>query len=228
MSPEFPRAPARAASAIEPSVRWAEADALARPAMACMVAARFVPVSASGTGKTLILLRYCRSRMTARPPARKAWYSLIPSRYLIFMAWAPFTTSYHKGGGGPHAPPFRGSQLLDKDVPEIDRRGAVMVLEADVAFRGEIPDLAPRLGLPVENGLAVQLDLEPFPLERDLVVVPFARGLGRIDLGRLGVVGGSGRVDARARVVDLDLERVIDVVVAHRDRGHADEDPRVR
>ncbi len=57
---------------MEPSVAVAEGWARARSAMARMVEARLVPVSESGTGKTLILLRYAWSRMTARPPARKA------------------------------------------------------------------------------------------------------------------------------------------------------------
>jgi hypothetical protein len=55
--PELPRAPPRAALAMDLSVVLIERWAWAPSAMARIVVARLVPVSASGTGKTLILLR---------------------------------------------------------------------------------------------------------------------------------------------------------------------------
>src|SRR4030066_1016391 len=65
MSPELPRAPERAASAIDRRVVFRDLLTTAVSAIERMVAARLVPVSASGTGKTLIRLRYSCSERPA-------------------------------------------------------------------------------------------------------------------------------------------------------------------
>src|SRR5665647_2522291 len=119
----------------------------------------------------------------------------------------------------------RRSDLFEIDVAEERRRLAVVVLEADVALGGEVADLASRMGLPIEDRLAVEVDLEVHPLELDADVVPFPGCARRQDLGRLDVIGRPSVVDARRGVVDLDLDRVGDVVVAHGDLGDAEEDP---
>jgi hypothetical protein len=68
--PELPRAPSMASSPTRrisspaPAARWLRAPASTLP----RVKARLLPVSPSGTGKTLILLRTSRSETTSRAP----------------------------------------------------------------------------------------------------------------------------------------------------------------
>src|SRR4030042_59765 len=124
--------------------------------------------------------------------------------------------------------PDDASELLEVDVPEERGRLAVVVLETDVSLGGNVLDLAARPGLPVQDQFAVELNFEMAALELDPEVVPFARGEGGQEIGRFDVVGGPGVGGGRRFVVDLDLDRMIDVVVARGGGGDAGEDPGIR
>ena len=120
-------------------------------------------------------------------------------------------------------PPAASVQGLHIDVPEIDGTAVVVVLEPDVSPGGEVLHLPPGLCLPVQHPLAVQLHLQPVPHEGDLEVVPLpGRSGGQLD-GGLGVVRRTGVVNALAGIVDLDLEGVVDVVVAGGNPWNPDE-----
>ncbi|OQB50748.1 MAG: hypothetical protein BWX98_02616 [Candidatus Aminicenantes bacterium ADurb.Bin147] len=103
-----------------------------------------------------------------------------------------------------------------------------MVLEADVPLRGDVPDLAPGRGLPIQNLFFVDPDVQARAPEFHFHVVPPARRERRAGQRRLDVVGRPGVMEAGRMVVDLDFDRMINVVVADRDVGDAEENSRVR
>ena len=90
IAPELPRAPSSAASATRVSVLPACRSGHLRsaPSTAFTVSARFVPVSPSGTGNTLILFRCSWRDSSRRMPACSAKFSRSPSRLSAVTATA--------------------------------------------------------------------------------------------------------------------------------------------
>ncbi len=81
----MPRAPVRAASAMEALVWERDRLTTAPSETDCTVADRLVPVSPSGTGNTFMLLRIpCLALMLLAPAENPRWRRG-PSRVLIFM-----------------------------------------------------------------------------------------------------------------------------------------------
>ena len=85
MIPEFPLAPEKAASAMEAAVSASDLEGCVCSAMDLQVNTILSPVSPSGTGKTLMLLRCSLRRSRAAVPARKAFLYLSPSIHRIFI-----------------------------------------------------------------------------------------------------------------------------------------------
>jgi hypothetical protein len=85
MIPEFPRAPEKAAAAMEEAVSARDLETRVPSAMERQVKTMLSPVSPSGTGKTLMLLRCSLRRSRAAVPARKAFLYLSPSIHRIFI-----------------------------------------------------------------------------------------------------------------------------------------------
>ena len=82
ITPEFPRAPSRAASATSASISSTRGCTFCAvlSIIDVSVKAILVPVSPSGTGNTLILLRYSCLESTLFAPATKARCNRVPSK----------------------------------------------------------------------------------------------------------------------------------------------------
>lgn len=100
-----------------------------------------------------------------------------------------------------------------------------MVLEADVSFRCKILDLAPGFSFPVDHLHPIQLDLDNISPESDLVKIPFSRWSKGIRPWRFRIVDRTRLVDPAPAVIDLDLEGVIDVIIAGGNFWDSEEDP---
>ncbi len=99
-----------------------------------------------------------------------------------------------------------------------------MILQADVALGCKVSHFSPGFGKPVDDLFSVELNDQLSALEGYFQVVPLTAQSPGLQQWRLGIINRSRPVDSFARIVNLNFERMVDVIVAYRNEGDPEKD----
>ena len=107
-------------------------------------------------------------------------------------------------------------------------RPAVVILQPDISLSSNVSHFPSGLSLPIQDKNIIQLDFDTVPDEGDLEMVPLPGRMGRVFHRGFGIIGRSRFMDTLAGGIYLNLERVIDVIVAYRNFRDPEENSGIR